>query len=278
MFYLFNDFINREEPLEYWDYLYYWLKSHGFYQPVTFTNFIASLRWEDYNFAPVIFQAAVLDMFDMPSRKAYVLTTAAIYFIPLCYFYVKFFDVFSPGNLTRIVLFACIVTATPITRGMMMGQPDLCGILAIMILLVYCIRTDFSKFKMSHGIICGIMLFLPFVFRRWYAYTIVSLYITIPFFNMFIFRQGRFELKKIFNIFLRSLLPVVFQFCACILYSMSFSKEYWQQATALNIARIVTQLYHQLFLLLIPVEFGRFFSYFCQYALFQYQITRLKRR
>lgn len=140
-------------------------------------------------------------MFDMLSRKAYVLTTAAIYFIPLCYFYVRFFEVFSPGNLTRIVLFACIVTATPITRGMMMGQPDLCGIMVIMILLDYCIRTDFSKFKISQGIICGIMLFLPFLFRRWYAYTIVSLYITIPFFNMFIFRQGRVEAKKIFNIF-----------------------------------------------------------------------------
>lgn len=82
------------------------------------------------------------------------------------------------------------------------GFPDIAGLVPILGTILFVLSTDMrEKITFKNMLILGVLLWLPFALRRWYAYSIVVLYLTLPFFNFFIHTLNeRKQFKQFVNI------------------------------------------------------------------------------
>lgn len=196
------NFVNSEQYLYYWDYAFYWLTSNllanGF---INLKHFFIVLTNDDYNFTPMLLQAFISKI-TSTNRNVFVLSTLIIYFIPFCIIFVKLFNKFTQDSKIKLLIFSLIITAVPFIKPILIGYPDISGLVFVLLSIYICIRWDLSKINIKTLALLGITLYLPFMFRRWYGYTIVSLYMTLPLLNFFIFYDKKSSewLRRIFSL------------------------------------------------------------------------------
>lgn len=100
------------------------------------------------------------------------------------------------------------------------GFPDIASLIFVLVCALVCSLKDLSvKLTFKYILILGISFWLIFLFRRWYAYTLLSIFISLPTLNYFLFNR-KFNTKRIKTLLLNFsssfivffLLIVVFQY------------------------------------------------------------------
>lgn len=190
-------FVTSEHNIYYWDYDGYWrfwedMSVRIAHQPYKAFKFIlGSINCNDYNVLPVVIPT-VFSLLPLSSRLSYILSISTFYYIPVillfsyifCNFIIK--DQRSIGNWT----IATILPATFVAFWVptLAGYPDICGLVFILLAVLYQFKFDIGdKVQIKKMIVLGILLWSPFLLRRWYAYTVVSLYFSLPILNYLLF-------------------------------------------------------------------------------------------
>lgn len=216
-------YVNLEQNIYFWDSSGYWHAWENFISlfkqsPLkAMHELIASIRHQDYNLLPIaipgIFSFCILP--GIPSRIAYIISIACIYFVPVVLLFQLPFSFFRKNrNLcSRLFLIIVPLTYAAFWAPTLRGYPDICGLIFIISSIIFSLKHDMSlKIDFKKSIMLGFFLIMPFLLRRWYAYTIITLYISIPLFNYFIFNELKYSKRKIFvagsNFFIAALVSV----------------------------------------------------------------------
>lgn len=191
VFLLCLGFVNSEDSIYYWDYAFYWFSSNWIADGyVNLKHFFIVLRNDDYNFTSVLLQSA-FSYITSTARNIFILTTVVFYFFPFCFVFLNLFGEFVKEEKTKMLVFSLIISATPFIKPILIGYPDIVGLIFVLLSIILCLKKDLSKIDVKNIVLLGILLYLPFMFRRWFAYTIVSLFLTLPLLNYFIFERKK---------------------------------------------------------------------------------------
>jgi len=209
-------FVGLEHPIYYWDYVGYYnvwynlssLQSDSI--TLWFKLIIDSIEASEYNLLPVAF---LFPFYYLPlySRTAYILAVSIFYLIPvtllLTLLFKRTLSCQSP-HLWSFFIFIFALTFTPLWSPSLRGNPDISGLIPIILVILFLLKNNLSnKITIRNVFALGFLLWLPFALRRWYAYTIVSLYLTLPVFSFFIHHQmNKASPKEILTIGIQFLL------------------------------------------------------------------------
>ena len=174
---------------------------------------LRTIRNDDYNEFPVLLLSPFF-LFPMGERLSYILSLILIYLFPLSLLIGFTLKQFNVKNIKSVIFLSISFSAFWIPT--LRGYPDISGLVFIILSIYILSNTDLStKRNIKIAIILGIILWLPFAFRRWYIYTIISLYLSLPFLNYFIF-NNKVKLSKILNIivnfFISGIITLFFAF------------------------------------------------------------------
>ncbi|MBM9400323.1 hypothetical protein JUN65_01785 [Gluconacetobacter azotocaptans] len=202
-------YMEVENPIYIWDYKAYWLTWENFSQMAVHAPWhwvkanLASINGSDYNTSPI----SVLFPFyfiGIGSRLEYVLGLSMFYLLPIVYLTAAIFDRLKPGQsrLWQGVIVLATTAYAPFWKPILRGYPDDVGLIAIMLAILYVLRTDLTgRIRPKTILMLGILMWMPFLLRRWYAYTVVSLYMTMPFLNFMLFSgQEKSKLVQFKNV------------------------------------------------------------------------------
>lgn len=223
-------YVFLEQNIYFWDYSGYWHIWEKFLSvfkenPKTaLGGLIVSIQNEDYNQLPTVVPA-LFSFFLIPgiaSRTSYIVSLVLVYFVPLVFLFEKIYNYFRQNRSveSRILLTVIPLTYTAFWIPTLRGYPDICGLNFIIFTIFLLLKIDLSKkINIKYSVLLGVCILAPFLFRRWYAYTIISLYISSPFLNYFVFYKCFFQKKKIYNLlanfliagFSSIILAVIFQ-------------------------------------------------------------------
>ena len=191
-------YVAQEDNIYYWDFNGYW---HAWQELTAAINadiwqglqdLQHSIYHADYNTAPV-FPLYPFSLLPLPSRSAYILALVITYLLPVCLLFACLVRRFT-AHKTAMPLFAftLAITFTPFWSPVLRGYPDICGLIPILLVLLYSMKHDSSgKFRFRDALAIGFLLWLPFLLRRWYAYTVVTLYATLPLFHYYWHKNAR---------------------------------------------------------------------------------------
>lgn len=202
-------YIRLEQNIYYWDFKGYWklwedLAVKFSDDPLSAIDQLRhSIRHDDYNSLPVAL-ITVFYVLPLSPRLSYILSLFIVYFLPVV---ILFSFIFSNLNTTNKKLSLFIGVLFPATfvafwSPTLRGYPDISGFFFILLSVFVCIKNDLaSKVDWKKAVLIGIALWAPFLLRRWYAYTIVSLYFSLPVLNFVLFSRGNFSVKRFKNVF-----------------------------------------------------------------------------
>lgn len=198
-------YVGMETALTYsWDNAGYYRSFIAYARDFNIKNLFDSLDHSNYNPAPVLLPALLGKLFPA-TRPAYLLLLTVLYYIPFVYLFTYvaglfFADREDSARTLFLLLTAVFVASAPcFFAPVLRGYPDICGLLFVLLALVFCYKRDLTELNVKAAIILGLCLYLPFLLRRWYAYTIITLFITLPFLNLRFYRERtavRGEAKK----------------------------------------------------------------------------------
>jgi|GEM_PF-793606 len=224
-------YVDLEQPIYYWDYSNYsnrwqYLSQLQEYSTVDWFKYILySVRTSDYNASPVAF---LFPFYHFPldnSRTAFILAISICYLTPvillltLLFKQIKGYQSYFWLSCIFIFAFTFPVFWGPLLRG----YPDIVGLIPILGVILFVLKKNLAeKISIKNVLILGVLLWLPFVLRRWYAYTVVSLYLTLPIFSFFIHTQ---EDKLCFNKHYRIGVHFLLSGIVFLLLSFLFQKE-----------------------------------------------------
>jgi len=196
-------FINTEQHIYFWDYNGYWRIWENFSRllrtdPVQFFAALkSSILNEDYNALPV----ALITPFyysGLPSRLAYILALQLVYFLPVIFLFyksTKYAFAYNSSLTTTITLFMAgsyVAFWAPTLKG----YPDISGLVGILLAIILVLKTPLTKeIRWKTALLIGLCLWSAFLFRRWYAFTVVSLYLTLPILNFFLYSEKKHRFK-----------------------------------------------------------------------------------
>ena len=190
-------YVRNEQPLYYWDYGAYWGTFKGIGQEIK-NNFLSlpriflqSVRSDDYNVSSIIPLFPFYWIFG-GGRSVYLISIAVLYLIPAAAVATKIacksIGKDNPATLVPIYLIA--VSYTPFWAPTLRGYVDIVGLFFLGLATLVLFRSDFLKIKpFRTAIILGVLVWLPFLFRRWYAYSSVAFFISAFIFGVFTRRR-----------------------------------------------------------------------------------------
>ena len=188
-----------------WNYLFSQLQQNI---ETFFRLVVSSINADDYNVFPVIlpifFREFLVDL-NIANRTLYISLLTVIY-IPLLAMLLTLVFKQVTKNKSKIIFFSVFILFLlfpPFWNPTLRGYPDVVGLIFVSLTLLLVLKTNFLKeFRCSRVILLGIFIWLIFLSRRWYAYTVVSLFFTLPLLSLALFRRGMFERKSIINLLL----------------------------------------------------------------------------
>ena len=193
-----------EKFLYYWDYLGYYDSWKVFILNLQF-DFVAaiksllhSIRDADYNLSSIFFIEPLA--FFSNSRRTYILGISLLYLLPVVLLFsycCRLFCSFKSKYCTCVILILA-VTFVPFFGPTLRGYPDISGLIPIIGVIILLCKVDFSKQVSRYSLLVGALLWCPFLLRRWYAYTIISLYLSLPIFSYCLHNKSNyFDFSKI---------------------------------------------------------------------------------
>src|SRR5476649_213922 len=207
-------YISGDDLVYVWDYKGYWVTWQEYGGLIT-NNFFHwlqanehNIRSNDYNPLPV----SLLFPFYLilgAGRFSYILGLVLVYLSAVCIIISLFFKRLYSNNF-QITLLALILSVmyVPFWRPSLRGYPDIAGLIPMLGAILLVMRGSFSlRLSVKKSLFLGLMLWAPFLLRLWYAYSILTLYFTLPFLVYFYDAVTSSELlpsrlKRLKNIFL----------------------------------------------------------------------------
>lgn len=220
-----QSYISREHQIYYWDFDNYFStwKNLGYLFDNNFGKFrielLNSVRYSDYNSSILLPLMPFYFLFS-GSRVGYVTGITLVYFIPFVYLFARFAkDCLGIEKKTvAIVFLLTCLTFSPFWRTILRGFPDIAGLIFVLILTIICTKYDLSKkVELKLTLIIGLNLWLIFFFRRWYAYTIISLSISLPLLNYFLFNKT-LNFERLFHLFKNCFLILIFSSVSVVIF------------------------------------------------------------
>jgi len=199
LFIYFNvaTYVGLEHPIYYWDYkgyFYSWIYSSQLMQlsPKSWLeSLFHSINSSDYNILPIAFLFIFYNL-PLDHRTSYILAISLCYLTPVILLLIFIFKQFEEYKSYWWLSFIAILglSFTPFWSPLFRGYPDIVGLIPILLAILFLLKTNINNnIFIKNILIVGALLWMPFGLRRWYAYTIISLYITLPFFSFFIHRK-----------------------------------------------------------------------------------------
>lgn len=200
-------YVYNEDKVYVYDYIGYQLRfsnlSNIFQTDVKLAikTLIANIRTEDYNYFPVLFLVPFKIIFG-DTRLTYILSMIILYYVPIVYILIRFISKEldldkKKNNLFKITIIITIFCFTSFWAAMLRGLPDIIGLIPMGILLLRFKPFD-NKIPIKDLILNGILIYLPFLCRRWYAYSMVSHYFAILIISLL--NKKEFNKKRLFLI------------------------------------------------------------------------------
>ncbi len=215
-------FVSKEQNIYFWDYNGYWrywqsLSQLIYQAPLDALNgILSSVRHDDYNVIPITV-TTIFNALPFGSRMSYIISLFVVYVIPTVYLFALLSTYFNPQDkkLNTVLYMALAATFTAFWAPTLRGYPDICGLIFVIAAVLYCAKTNLAeRVKIKQAIILGILLWAPFLLRRWYAYTVVSLYFSLPVLNYFLYKNRGIDVESakriIFNFFISGVLSCIF--------------------------------------------------------------------
>ena len=203
-------FIRHEQSIYFWDFNGYWRSWENFLlllkdKPNDVMNSIlSSVMSDDYNILPIVIPALFSDI-NISSRLLFIELLNLLYLVPVIYLFHILCINFTEKNRTDHILWHLTTLFTPLFfvsfwAPSLKGYPDISGLIFVLASVILSSKINFSgKVRFAFPVLLGIILWGPFLFRRWYAFTVVSLYFSIPILNYYIFNGLKLEKKKILH-------------------------------------------------------------------------------
>lgn len=202
--------------------IYCWDTAGYFYCWCDFTfnlgNIWTSIRYSDYNVLPVLL-LQLGKFFPFPDRIDYILSILFFYLVPISVIYCIFLSTFTKSDsiLYSFLVFFGIATFLPFLGPILRGYPDIGSIFFIILTLTLVNLTSFKNTHVVLAIFVGIFLYCIFLLRRYYAYSLISLYLSLPIYCFFKEEKSKESIKPIIYFFIISaistgILLLIFQY------------------------------------------------------------------
>ncbi|MXV36941.1 MULTISPECIES: hypothetical protein [unclassified Saccharibacter] len=189
-------FVTQEQDIYSFDDTLYWGKWERFsyeltHNPLYDLGKIFSSLWKrEYNFLPVILPS-IFYHFPIYSRLDYILSISIIYFIPSVILFSFFLNKIKENHYLSASSFISVLfplTTAAFLAPTLRGYPDIGGLFFIILALFYSFKINLTiPQNIKHLAILSVLLWAAFAFRRWYLYTVISMYITIPVTSMILY-------------------------------------------------------------------------------------------
>lgn len=187
-------YVKNEDPVYIFDYSGY----YELYKTVSqlfidnkhlyLSEIISSIRNLDYNFSPVILLLPFYYMFKT-SRVGYILGLGILYVIPTIMLTIVLINnmILKKEKKLQINMLIFIITICTIcslyTRWWsptLRGLPDIVALIPLMIATLLALKHPYSeKQKIYISVIIGFCIYLSFLFRRYFIYAIIGLYLSL---------------------------------------------------------------------------------------------------
>lgn len=188
-------YLQNEQPVYYWDFKGYWMMWQEYAQlvrhdfPAWLQKIGEAVRHNDYNPLSIVLLFP-FSFLPFSARANYLLATSICYLLPVSLLIATVFQRFQgfQSRVWSVCIFLFALTYPLFWATIFRGFPDIAGLIPVLLVILYVLKTDLTeKLSVKSILILGILLWLPFGLRRWYAFTIVTLYLTLPFLNFSIF-------------------------------------------------------------------------------------------
>jgi hypothetical protein len=230
-------FVASENQAYTWDSRFYWVVWNEYTGLLhdSFSQWLGNIKSSvystDYNSLPII---ALIPFNYLPigNREAYILGVYILYLLPFAYIAMRLFAVAAGVDKKyQPYVFVFLASFIPFITPTLRGYPDIIGMIPLSLCCLILFKVNILNYRgyrfVLLAIAVGVLLWLPFAFRRWYAYSVVSLFITLPFLNTFLFGGRRGLVKKEY---LNTLLSLPFLrwwlFLQSVSFSLNWRKEY----------------------------------------------------
>ena len=124
------------------------------------------------------------------ARNGYIIALTVIFLVPAAILSARatFGIVRSEERSTWVALIFGAVAAlyAPYWTPVLRGYPDIAGLIPLSIAFIMVRELRFgARFYILGALVLGVMIWLPFGFRRWYAFSIVAMAMTAPIYSFF---------------------------------------------------------------------------------------------
>lgn len=201
-------YIRIEQNIYYWDFKGYWklweelAVKFGEDPLAGIRKLRHTIRYDDYNSLPVAI-IAIFYEFPISPRLSYILSLFVIYFIPVVILFSLVFAKYDIKDKKLATFLGILLPATFVAfwSPTLRGYPDISGFFFVLLSVFICTKHDLAlKIDWKKAILVGMVLWAPFLLRRWYAYTVVSLYFSLPVLNFVLFSKDHFSIVRFKNI------------------------------------------------------------------------------
>lgn len=181
-------YLQHEDPAYLWDWGGYYNMYEDFGAMIRrhdawFSRLLATIRSDDYNLFPISFLAPFSLLFQS-SRFGYICAVSLFYLLPTavittcCLITATAHDKKTGQPRTADISFLCIFVFFaifyPFWAPTLRGLPDIVGLIPLGLATLLLIRSNFLiTASWSTLLAFGVLTWLPFALRRWYAFSIV---------------------------------------------------------------------------------------------------------
>ena len=200
-------YLNQEHYIHFWDTSGYWIMYQDFGELLkqdpsqALSRVITSIRYTEHTLLPILPLMPFYFLFG-DGRLPYILAIVNLYAFPCIVLFFFLHKVIFSSSLRRPFLLPCFFSLTllflpqfwaPILRGF----PDVVGVFIIILTLLFYFRSPVEEQTSVNLLLVSLFLVLITLMRRWYAYWVVSFFITLLFDGIiFRFPSYRFDIKK----------------------------------------------------------------------------------
>ncbi|WIO44065.1 hypothetical protein P2G42_05365 [Klebsiella electrica] len=229
-------FVASENQAYTWDSRFYWVVWNEYTGLLrdSFSQWLGSIRSSvystDYNPLPII-SLIPFNYLPIGNREAYILGVYILYLLPFAYIAMRLFAVAAGVDKKyQPYVFVFLASFIPFITPTLRGYPDIIGMIPLSLCCLILFKVNILNYRgyrfVLLAIAVGVLLWLPFAFRRWYAYSVVSLFITLPFLNTFLFGgKARFSKDRIFKYFAFFTISAVVVIFAVCLFQFELAKR-----------------------------------------------------
>jgi hypothetical protein len=174
-----NAYVAAEHPAYEWDYGAYWgyFKNYGNLISSGAPRWLSQFRQEisslDYNpLAAVLLYPFYFISGD--GRTSYVTGICLLYLLPAVVV-ASLVALRATPAANAFIIFVMAITYIPFWTPSLRGMVDIVGLIPLGLATILIFKTEFlSKRPISSAIRLALLVYLPFILRRWYAYSIIT--------------------------------------------------------------------------------------------------------